>query len=87
MREKVKGRYDGLDCTVFEEPTLRSRESPDETVSDFPPHHRVRFSDAENQPLLNTDIQKNDSMKKEEKYSISVSEQAKRAKAIIRGVA
>lgn len=66
-RDKVRGRYDGLDCTVYEEP----RKSPDDTASDFQTPHRVRFSDAENQPLVNTDVEKTDLVNIEGESSVS----------------
>ena len=60
-RPKVAGRYDGIDCEVFEEP----RKKPDATVSDIQHPHRVRFSATDNQPLLSNEVLNTELLKKE----------------------
>jgi len=66
-REKVKGRYDGMDCDVLEEP----REMPGHTVSDNRQLHRVRFSAADNRTVVNKEEVNNDLVNKEANLAIS----------------
>ncbi len=61
-RTRRGGRFDGLDCIVYEEPY----KMPDGTVDENQQWHRGRFTDTVNQPLVNTDVTNTDIEKTED---------------------
>ncbi len=81
-RQKVKGRYDGIDCDVLEEPVEKISKSPGGTVSDIHTPHRVRFSDAENQPVVNYEVLNDDLVKDESALRDFSADELARKKAL-----